>query len=32
VPVVDTRNALRGFSSASIVRLSGRALPAPAIV
>jgi UDP-N-acetyl-D-glucosamine dehydrogenase len=32
VPVVDTRNALRAFSSPSIVRLSGRALPAPAIV
>jgi UDP-N-acetyl-D-glucosamine dehydrogenase len=32
VPVVDTRNALRGFSSASIVRLSGRALPSPVIV
>jgi UDP-N-acetyl-D-glucosamine dehydrogenase len=27
VPVVDTRNALRAFSSPSIVRLSGRAVP-----
>jgi UDP-N-acetyl-D-glucosamine dehydrogenase len=27
-PVVDTRNALRAFSSPSIVRLSGRAAPA----
>ena len=32
VPVVDTRNALRAFSSPAIVRLSGRALPAPVIV
>jgi UDP-N-acetyl-D-glucosamine dehydrogenase len=30
IPVVDTRNALRGFSSPSIVRLSGRVAPAMA--
>jgi UDP-N-acetyl-D-glucosamine dehydrogenase len=28
IPVVDTRNALRGFSAPTIVRLSGRAAPA----
>jgi UDP-N-acetyl-D-glucosamine dehydrogenase len=32
VPVVDTRNALSAFAAPSIVRLSGRALPAPVIV
>jgi UDP-N-acetyl-D-glucosamine dehydrogenase len=33
LPVVDTRNALRAFSSPNIVRLSGRAAPAsPAVV
>jgi hypothetical protein len=30
--VVDTRNALRGFSAAHIVPLSGRALPVPTAV
>ena len=29
VPIVDTRNALRGFSASTIVRLSGPAAPAP---
>jgi UDP-N-acetyl-D-glucosamine dehydrogenase len=33
VPIVDTRNALRGFSAPNIVRLSGRvAAPVPAAV
>jgi len=33
VPIVDTRNALRGYSAPTIVRLSGRAAaPAPAVV
>ena len=32
VPVVDTRNALRGFSAPTIVRLSGRAAPIEAPV
>ena len=33
VPIVDTRNALRGFTSPTIVRLSGRVIrPAPAPV
>jgi hypothetical protein len=31
VPIVDARNALRGFSSPNIVRLSGRAAPAVAV-
>jgi UDP-N-acetyl-D-glucosamine dehydrogenase len=32
IRVVDTRDALRAFSSPNIVRLSGRAAPAPAVV
>jgi UDP-N-acetyl-D-glucosamine dehydrogenase len=32
VPVVDTRNALRGFTDSNIVRLSGRVAAAPAAV
>jgi UDP-N-acetyl-D-glucosamine dehydrogenase len=34
VPVVDTRNALKGFNAPNIVRLSGRvvATPAPAVI
>jgi UDP-N-acetyl-D-glucosamine dehydrogenase len=30
IPVVDTRNALRGFSSPAIIPLSGRRAPTPA--
>jgi UDP-N-acetyl-D-glucosamine dehydrogenase len=32
IPVVDTRDALRAFSAPNIVRLSGRAGPAPAVL
>jgi UDP-N-acetyl-D-glucosamine dehydrogenase len=32
LPIVDTRNALRAFSTPNIVRLSGRAAPAPAVI
>ena len=31
VPIVDTRNALRGFNASTIVRLSGRATLAPSV-
>jgi UDP-N-acetyl-D-glucosamine dehydrogenase len=31
VPIVDTRNALRGFTAPTIVRLSGRAALAPSV-
>ena len=31
VPIVDTRNALRGFSAPTIVRLSGRATLVPSV-
>jgi UDP-N-acetyl-D-glucosamine dehydrogenase len=32
VPIVDTRDALRKFTAPNIVRLSGRAAPAPALI
>jgi UDP-N-acetyl-D-glucosamine dehydrogenase len=32
IPIVDTRDALRKFTAANIVRLSGRAAPAPAVI
>jgi UDP-N-acetyl-D-glucosamine dehydrogenase len=32
VPIVDTRDALRKFTAPNIVRLSGRAAPAPAVI
>jgi UDP-N-acetyl-D-glucosamine dehydrogenase len=32
IPIVDTRDALRAFSAPNIVRLSGRAAPAPAVI
>jgi UDP-N-acetyl-D-glucosamine dehydrogenase len=32
VPIVDTRDALRKFTAANIVRLSGRAAPAPVVI
>jgi UDP-N-acetyl-D-glucosamine dehydrogenase len=32
VPIVDTRDALRQFTAPNIVRLSGRAAPAPVVI
>jgi UDP-N-acetyl-D-glucosamine dehydrogenase len=32
IPIVDTRDALRRFIAPNIVRLSGRAAPAPAVI
>jgi UDP-N-acetyl-D-glucosamine dehydrogenase len=32
VPIVDTRDALRKFTAPNIVRLSGRAAPAPVVI